>query len=165
MNIKKIAILGLMIAIEVVLERVLSIKTDVVKIGFGFIPVVLVALLYGPVYAGVTAAMADFIGVMLFPTGVYFPGFTLSAFIAGMIFGLLLYKKEKKLWRVISAALIHGLIVTLALGTLWLSILMSKGALVILPSRLLQFAILVPLQVILIPTFCQRLAGALERYK
>lgn len=44
-KIKKMVILGLMLAIEIVLSRFLSIQTATMKLAFNFIPVALVALM------------------------------------------------------------------------------------------------------------------------
>jgi len=93
-KLKDIAIIALLIAMEVILTRFLSIQTPVVRIGFGFLPIVIVAMLYGPVYAGAAAAMADLLGAMLFPIGPYFPGFTFTAFLIGAVYGLFLYKRN-----------------------------------------------------------------------
>ena len=86
--------LAMLIAIEVILSRFLSINAWNIKIGFGFVPVVIAAILYGPLAGGIVGALSDFIGALLFPIGTYFPGFTLTSFLMGMIFGLFLYKKQ-----------------------------------------------------------------------
>ena len=86
--------LAMLIAIEVILSRFLSVNAWNIKIGFGFIPVVIAAVLYGPLAGGIVGALSDFIGALLFPIGTYFPGFTLSSFLMGVVFGLFLYKKQ-----------------------------------------------------------------------
>ena len=53
-KIKKMVILGLMLAIEIVLSRFLSIQTATMKLAFNFIPVALVALMYGPISVSYT---------------------------------------------------------------------------------------------------------------
>ena len=73
-----IALMGLLLAAEIVLSRFCSIATWNIKIGFTFIPLVLSAGLFGPIGAGVLAALADFLGAILFPIGPYFPGFTFT---------------------------------------------------------------------------------------
>ena len=80
-NTKTLVTTALLTALEIVLSRFLSIQTQVTKIGFAFVPVVLAAVLLGPLEAGITAALGDFLGAMLFPTGPFFPGFTLTAFL------------------------------------------------------------------------------------
>ena len=150
-NIRKIVILGTLLAIEIVLSRFLSISTAIVKIGFAFVPVVTAAMLYGPVFAGCIAALGDFLGAILFPIGPYFPGFTLSAFIGGVIFGLILYNKEKTLLRIIAAAGLSLLVSSLILDTLWLYIITEDAALTaLMPSRLIKFGIMLPIEVVVI---------------
>ena len=87
---KKLAVSALLIALDVILTRLLAINTPVMKIGLGFAAVALCALLYGPWWAAVVAALADILGSTLFPTGAYFPGFTLTAACTGVSFGLCL---------------------------------------------------------------------------
>ena len=96
-----IALMGLLLAAEIVLSRFCSIATWNIKIGFTFIPLVLSAGLFGPIGAGVLAALADFLGAILFPIGPYFPGFTFTQFCVGVVFGLLLQKNRA--WDISSA--------------------------------------------------------------
>ena len=86
--------LALLTALEIVLSRFLSINAWNTKIGFSFVPIVAAAILYGPAAAGIVGALGDFIGAILFPIGAYFPGFTLTAFLTGCVFGLFLHRKE-----------------------------------------------------------------------
>ena len=80
-NTKKLITLSVLVAMDVVLTRFLSINAWNTRIGFGFVPMVIAAMMYGPLSAGIVAALADFIGAILFPTGPYFPGFTFSVFL------------------------------------------------------------------------------------
>ena len=91
---KTLTLTALLAALEFVLSRFLSISAWNTKIGFAFVPVALAALLLGPLNAGIVAALADFLGALLFPVGPYFPGFTLTAFLMGLCYGLFLYKKQ-----------------------------------------------------------------------
>ena len=59
--------LALLTAIEIVLSRFLSVNAWNIKIGFSFVPVVVAAILYGPIAAGIVAALGDFVGAILFP--------------------------------------------------------------------------------------------------
>ena len=90
-NIKRIAVVGLLLALEIILSRFCSYSVWNSKIGFAFIPVVICAMLYGPVYSAILSGLADFLGAILFPIGAYFPGFTLTATLIGAVFGLFLY--------------------------------------------------------------------------
>ena len=94
-NVKKLVEISLLIALEVILTRFCSIYTGVLRIGFGFLPVAIIAMMYGPISAGVAYAIGDILGMMIFPCGSYFPGFTLTAFLTGVIYGVVLYKHPK----------------------------------------------------------------------
>lgn len=150
MNTKRVVQTGLLIAIEIVMSRFLSIATPIVKISFGFIPIAIAAMLYGPVYAGIAAAAADFIGAMLFPIGAFFPGFTLSALLRGVTYGFLLHNHPTNIKRISASATIICMGINLVLGSLWLSILMKKALFLILPTRVLHNVIMIPIQVITI---------------
>lgn len=146
---KNLVILSLLIALEIVLSRFLSINTWNIKIGFSFVPVVIAAMLFGPVYAGIVAAFGDFLGAILFPIGAYFPGFTLSAFCVGAVFGLLLKSKPDYL-HVMGAVLISQIVFSLFLNTAWISVLYGAPYLPTLATRIVQCAILIPVQFVLI---------------
>jgi len=142
--------MGLLISMEIILTRFFSVQTPILRIGFGFIPVVLASIMFGPVLGGITAAFSDILGMMLFPQGVYFPGFTLSAFLAGLIYGLLLYKKTKTILQITIAVLMVTVFIDLGLNTLWLSMITGKAAMVLLVPRLIKSVIMLPIQTLLI---------------
>ncbi len=139
-DVRTLAVAAMCIALNIVLTRYFSINTQFLRIGFGFLPVAVFSMLYGPIPGGIAAALADVIGYLLSPNGPFFPGFTLSALLLGLIFGLFLYKKELTVWRVVVCCFVAVFAID-ALNTLWLSILYHYGILVILPQRLMQAAI------------------------
>jgi ECF transporter S component (folate family) len=92
------------------------------KIGLGFTAVALLAMLYGPLWAMLTAALGDLVGALLFPTGAYFPGFTVTAALTGLIFGLFLYRRERAWLRAFLAALTNSFFITLILNSLMIAV-------------------------------------------
>ena len=156
-NIKRLVTISLLIALSVVLSRFLSITTPIAKIGFAFLPIAFAGIWFGPVYGGLTAMVADIIGATLFPSGAFFPGFTLTAFLTGAVYGLLLYKKELKLPRICVAVLIITLFLHLGLNSVWLWMITGRAIMVMLPTRLLNNAVLFPVQVISIYALSKRL--------
>ena len=148
------AIIALLIAMEVILTRFLSIQTPVIRIGFGFLPIVIIAILYGPLYAGVAAAMADFLGALLFPIAAYFPGFTFTAFLTGFVYGIFLHNRKPGLKQsflyISAAALIVTVGLQLALDTLWVSIITGSSYTQWLAIRAIRTAIMLPIQIVLI---------------
>lgn len=156
-NIKKIIIIGMLIACQVITGRLLTISTLFVKIGFTFLPIAISAILYGPVWAGIGAAMGDIIISMLLPYG-YFPGFTVSAFITGAIYGLFLHRKPANIWKIACCVLIINIAVSVFLQTYWLYLLTGQGYLAVLPTRIMQNAIMTPIQILGIRLVAYRIA-------
>lgn len=154
-NIRLITHLALLTALEIVLSRFLSISAWNVKIGFSFVPVVLAAILFGPVPAGIVAALGDFLGAILFPIGPYFPGFTLTAFLTGMVFGLL--HQKQTVGRTVIAVAVNQLILSLLCNSLWISILYSSPYLPLLGTRAIQCAVLGPVQFVVVTLIGQTL--------
>ena len=94
-DITKIAIIALMVALEIVCTRLLTVTTPFIRISFGFLPIAIVAIKYGPLQAGAAYIMADLIGFMLFPSGfAFFPGFAITAFLTGCVYGIFMYKRR-----------------------------------------------------------------------
>ncbi len=149
-KIRNILLLGLFIALEVILTRFFSIENAIVRISFEFIPIAISAVLFGPVMAGTGAAVADVLGMLLFPKGAYFPGFTFSAFLSGIIYGVFLYKKKITVPRTFMAVLTVIIVCSLVLNTIWLIILTQNGAYAILTARLIKSAVFLPVQTVLI---------------
>jgi len=164
LNLKKIIYLSLFIAMEVIFTRFFSINTPIVRIGFGFLPIAIASMMFGPLYGGIMAGAADVLGMMLFPTGgTFFPGFTMSACLTGVIYGVFLYQKPKTWRRIIMAVLTLTIVVTLGLNSLWLSILTGNGLWAILPTRIFKALIMIPIQILVIHQIWTHLASYAEK--
>ena len=145
---KDIAVIGLMIAMKIVLTRFLAIETQFMRVGFSFIPTILLAIMYGPWVGLFSGATADLFGFFLFPKGFpYYPGFTLSAAIAPMLYASVLYKKRLSLGRLIVANLLVTVFVNVGLNSLWLYILYDQAFWAMLPVRLVQNLVSLPIEV------------------
>ena len=144
-----IVIMGFMIALEIVLSKLVSINLSFIRIGFGFLPIIVLAILYGPIVAGVSYAIGDIIGGFVFPTGAFFPGFTLTAFLTGLVFGLLLYKKEITLLRALSANALVCVLCNLLLNTYWLTFIIGNGFIPLLASRAVKELVAIPIMTVL----------------
>lgn len=140
-----------LIAIEIILTRFLSINLPFLRIGFGFLPIAIIGMMYGPIWAGFAYAIGDFLGAILFPIGPYFPGFTLTCFLTGVVYGLVLYKKEVTWKRSLVAVLIITVFLNLILDTLWVSMLYGDAFWGLLLSRFVKFPFAVIIQTILLP--------------
>jgi ECF transporter S component (folate family) len=154
-----IVILGLLISLDIILTRFLSIQTPILRIGFGFIPIALSGMLFGPIIGGVAAAVGDILGMLIFPHAPYFPGFTVSAFAGGCIYGLFLHKQSPSLIRTTIAVSLIVAVVDLGLNTALLSFLTGKAAMVLIPARLAKSLVMLPVQIFLIYSVCRYFTG------
>ena len=145
-----IVVTGFMIALSVVLSKLISINISFLRIGFGFLPIAVLAIMYGPVIAAIGYGAADLLGAWLLPTGTFFPGFTVSAVLTGLVFGWILYKKEVTIIRALIASALVCLIVNLLLNTWWLTFLIGKGFKVLLASRAVKEVVAIPVMALLI---------------
>lgn len=138
---------AVLVAVQVVLARYLSINTQLLRISIAFIPVYVAAMLYGPVWAAAVDGTADLIGALLFPTGPYVPHFTVSAVLSGACYGFFLHRKELKWYHAVIPVVVGNLLINTVLNTYWLKLLYGYGFVALLPSRLWKNAIMIPVQV------------------
>jgi len=166
--------LSVLVALQVILTRFCSFNAWNVRIGLGFTALVIAGIFYGPVAAALVGGLGDFIGAMAFPTGPYFPGFTLTQILMGAVFGLMLYQKHfsepllskeqfsgaepsllrsgsaSLIFRIVVAVLINQCILSLLLNTFWISFVYGSSFTGLLGTRVLQAAVTAPIQMIII---------------
>lgn len=168
---KKIIITAVLLAALIILSRFLSIKTPITKISFAFIPTCLCAVWLGPKWTVLLNVLGDLIGATLFPTGAFFPGYTVSTAIAGLIYGLLLYKKDEnsmsdKIFalRVVIAVVLVAVIVNMGLNTLWTSMTTGKAFTVLFASRIVKQLVMIPVHIIVIIFIERVLRAPFDKY-
>lgn len=149
-KVKSMVFISLLIALEIIFTRFLAIQTPIIRIGFGFIPISIAGIMFGPSLAGLCAAIADLLGMILFPKGAYFPGFTLSAFLSGMIYGKFFYKRTITLSKIILCVLTISITIDLFVNTYWLSIITGKAVFALLVPRIIKTLIMCPVHIIII---------------
>ncbi len=148
-TVQKITILGMLVAAQVIAGRFISISLPIVTIGFVFLPVAVTGILFGPLWGGIAAFLGDLITALLSPYGYFLP-IGLSAFLTGAIYGIFLYKKPANLRRILGCVLTESILISVFLQTFWLTLLTGKAYLVLLPARIIQNLITIPVSVICI---------------
>jgi ECF transporter S component (folate family) len=164
-SLRTFAQVAVIVALEIAMNRFLSINTDNLKIGFSFLPIALCGMVLGPVPAACAWALADFLGAMLFPIGPYFPGFTLCAALSGAVFGLFLYGKDSLRFfpDVLPPTLINCLVFGLVINSFWLSLLYGSDYWFLVTLRLgTQYVFLIPVYLVSLPLL-SRLAAAVKK--
>ena len=144
---------AVMASLSMVLDRFASFHASSLKIGFAFVPIVLVAILCGPAYAAAAGAVADLVGALCFPFGPYHPGFTVTAALMGLVYGLFLHRDRLRWWQVAIPTAVNNLVFGLLINTVWIMQLYGKKTYwAYLTGRLLtEYTVLIPLNLIFIP--------------
>jgi ECF transporter S component (folate family) len=161
-----LVVCAMMVALNIVLSRFTVIYlSPTSRISFGYLAVAATAMLYGACPAMLVGAAADIIGALLFPAGAYFPGYTVSAALGGLVYSLFLNRKQLS-WQIIAAQAAHNLLLNVLLGSLWRSILYGKAYLAYLPAQLTKNGIMLPIEagiLFLLYMLLQRAAPILKR--
>ena len=148
-----LAVTSLLIALNIALDA-LNIRiqlTPQLRIGFGFLTLAMVGMLFGPVVAMTAGAAMDFLGwVVNNGGGAYFPGFTLTAILAGCIWGIALYQKPLHWVRILIAKFSINIFLNIFLNSFWLYLYYGTNfQLATLPLRIGKQIVFLPIEAIL----------------
>lgn len=137
------------------------------RLSLTFIPVAAAAYLIGPVGSVAVGVCGDLFSCLLFPSGQYFPGFTVSAALVGLIYGLFFDADGKMRLRSFLANAAVVLLVYIVLNTFWLAVLYKKAFIVYLVSRTVKNLIVFPVQSVLCIVVFDLLdkTGITQKYK
>ena len=164
-----IAYIGALIALQVVLGNLVQIAMLSKQMNFGFLPIAVGGYLFGPVGGLLVAALGDVVGTVLFGTGAYFPGFTVTAALVGAVYGWILFPKyhrwmsgccKSRAGGLLIRAIISSIaaaIINILLNSYWLTFFIGKGYWAILIGRLPFYLIEIPIFIVLITVCCSQL--------
>lgn len=153
----RLASVALLIALQVVLSRFLSINLQFLKIGFSFVPLMVAGYLYGATGGVTVATISDLIGALLFPSGPFFPGFTATAALSGLIYGAALGGKCTTV-RIAVGVFIEQVVCGLLLNTMWLTFLYNSSFKVLILTRIWQIIAMIFVEFIFAEIFFKRLS-------
>ena len=143
--------LSMLIALSIVVSYVTSFQiTPTLKIGIGFLVTALMGMLYGPVAAGLSNGLANLIKFFLKPTGPFFLGYTLTAILGGVIYGLFFYKGKCNIWRAIAAKTSVNILLNVILNTYWSTLLYGDAMSAIIGPRFIKNISLLPFEIVLL---------------
>ena len=148
-DIRRLVIISLLIGLNIVLSRLVSISNASFKISLSFITLVMAAYLYGPFYSCLVGGIGDLVGSLLFPIGTYNPLFTLTAMLSGLVYGIFLHEKLK-IKNIILSVLIDKLIVSLLINTFIISILFNASFKALFLTRLHTNIIMIIIEIVVI---------------
>ncbi len=172
LNTKMIAICGILTAMTIVLAEFVGINHPLLQISFNFVPIVFTAMYFGAIPCCIVAALADFVGALLFQGSVN-PFLTIIAAVSGLAYGAFLYsgsalhkgmksalckcfkngKNAERIAIIIIAVIgcaINIAMVTLVFTPITLHYYYGSSYSVMYTSRIPKAIVMLPLQVVLV---------------
>ena len=143
---KVLTFCGMMGALALILSYVATIKIgQFIRIGFSGLPGQIVDYIFGPWIGAIFAGTMDIVKWFVNGDGEFFPGFTITAIVAAIIYGLFLYNKPVKVSNVFFSQLLVKVFCNIGLNTLWLKMMYNQAVLAILPGRIVSNAVMLPI--------------------
>lgn len=154
-----LTLVGVLLAVEVLLGSFGSFRlTESVWISLAHLALAPTAMLFGPVVAGIQGALSDVLSYLIRPSGPYFPGFTLSTMLNGVVYGMLLYQTKQKLWQIIAARALVVLLLNILLNSVFLAMLYGPAKWATLPLRAGKSLIQLPIDCVLLIAVCKTIS-------
>ncbi len=154
-------ITALLIALGIVLGYFSIQVSDNVKIGISFVANQLGAMMFGPVVGGIMGGIGDILKFIIKPTGAFSPLWTLNAIVGPVIYGFILHKKPLTFERVFVSKAVVAVVVNIGMHCLWMKLLYGQAFLAVLPTKIAQEAIQVPVQSVIFYFFAKAVKKAL----
>ena len=166
MNLRLLTTSSILVALGVVLSFFRIPISAVTEITLTGLPIAAGEYLFGPWVGMLIGALIDVCGFFIAPKGPFFPGFTISTALIGMIYGLFLYREwwDKNIrqqgllyagtkglaLRIIVAHLLKTVFISLLLNCFWLSVFYGMTFKVVFLASVPKEGINFPIEVFLI---------------
>lgn len=153
-KLKSLVMMGILVAFCIAVEPLTLVITPDLMIRWSFVFIAIAGFMFGPVSAGLAAVAVDIINFMLFPKGAFFPGYTVSALLGGLIYGIFLYRRKVRSWGFIVLAVacktVINVGINICLNTYWTTFFSEKSWIVLLPTRIIKNIALLPVECVII---------------
>ena len=122
---RNLILMAALIAMQIILARFLSIQaSEILRISFESIPVILAGMWLGPLSGAVVALVADILGTVISGYGIWFPPIALGPIMVGVISGLSTkyvfhsdLSSTRESWKVVVTVLVAGIVNSFLVGT------------------------------------------------
>ncbi|WP_419543743.1 folate family ECF transporter S component [Negativibacillus massiliensis] len=157
---------AMLLAMSVVISFTASVRvTETIKIGLGYLITALLGMLYGPFTAALAAGAGDLIKYLLKPDGAYFFGFTLTAMLGGVVYGVFFYRERCTIPRAIASKATVSLLLNCLLNTVWVSWLYGMPFLGALGPRVIKNLMALPFEIVLLYIVLNGMNKVIQRAK
>lgn len=164
MSTKKIALLGLLLALNIVLSFYFIPVGENLRIYFTFLINMFIATKYNLPTLIIYAIAEDLLSFFIYPTGPFFVGYTLTA-VASMILYYLFLHKNVNLKNVILAKTSVNILCNILLNSYWSKVLFGKAYLYYLGKSIIKNLIMIPIEVLLFMAFYELVNKLYEKIK
>lgn len=121
---RNLILMAALVAMQIILARFLSIQaSDILRISFESVPIILAGMWLGPLSGAVVALIADILGTVLSGYGIWFPPIALGPVLVGVLSGLstkYIFRSDlsstKESWKVILTVIVIGIINSFVIG-------------------------------------------------
>ncbi len=157
-----LALMAVMIALKVVVGNFYIPLSENLHLSITFLLVGLEAMMIGPAAGMVSGAVTDIVGFLLFPSGPWFPGYTLTAMAGELLYGLFFYGQRVGWGRITAAKIISNYGINVLMGSLWSAMLYSKGYYYYFVRSLIKNTIYLPFQIVMFAALFSLLGPVLK---
>lgn len=126
-SLKMLVFAALMIAMARALSLIPGIPVAHTKLTFGFLARALCGLVCGPVLGLAYGFVEDILGFILYPSGDFFFGYTLSTMAGVLVYALCFYRTRITVWRLVLANFLVNFFVNALMGSLWTMMMRGGG--------------------------------------
>ena len=157
--------MALLVALNIVLERFVGWVGVNTAYGISFVAIIFAAVQYGPVGAVLVSCLGDVLGTVL-SGRVPVIGFTITAAVQGIIYGIVLYKRRGayRIYKTPLAILPTLAVCSLLMNSYFLSELIGTKFIDQAIVRLPQVLITVPIQLIITHLFMKLVYPRISRF-
>ncbi len=138
--------MALLCALNVVLSYFSISISDTLKLTFSYLTMSIIGMLFGPACGGLLGILLDNIKWIVNPSGPYLVLFGITEMLAGVIYGVMLYKKEITIQRCFITKLIINVSLNIFLTPLWLHILYGGAYWAYVTARVFKNLVMWPIE-------------------
>lgn len=144
---KYIALLGILIALKIAISSNYITIGDNLRVYFTFFIVAIEASIFGPAVSLISGFVSDILGFIIFPSGNFFIGYTISAMLSNFIYAMFLYEQNITILKIALSKITVNLFVNVILGSTWSAIMFKKAYIYYLAKSIVKNTLLLPIEI------------------
>lgn len=145
-----ICVLSLLMAVSIAMQSFFIPVGENLRIYFGFLASFLAGMLGGPIFALGYGFAKDIVGYMLFPSGAFFFGYTVTSMLGVFFYAMFFYRQKVTLLKVALCKFSINLFINVILGSVWSAMLFSNGFIYYAMKSVTKNVLMFPIEVFLL---------------